>query len=44
MDSSPEAQSTQDTIHRTQVAQEEGRPNCGYLGPSQKEEQNTHGR
>jgi hypothetical protein len=31
---SPEAQNTQDTIHRPHEAQEEGRPRCGYFGPS----------
>ena len=30
----PEVQNTQDTIHRTHEAQEEGRPKCGYFGPS----------
>ena len=40
----PEAQNTQDTIHRPYEAQEEGRPKCGHFDPSEKEEQSTHGR
>jgi hypothetical protein len=31
VDISPKAQNTQETIHRPYKAQEEGRPNCGYL-------------
>ena len=31
---SPEAQNTQNTIHRPHEAQEEGRQKCGYFGPS----------
>ena len=31
---SPEAQNTQDTIHRPHEAQEEGRPKCDYFGTS----------
>jgi hypothetical protein len=44
VDISPEAQYTQDTIHRTHEAQEEGRPKCAYFGPSYKGKQNTYGR
>jgi hypothetical protein len=35
VDVSPEAQNTQDTIHKPQKTQEEGRPTCGYLDLSQ---------
>jgi hypothetical protein len=31
MDISPEAQNTQDTIHKTHESQEERRPKCGYF-------------
>jgi hypothetical protein len=31
VDISPEAQNTQDTIHKTHETQEEGRPTCGYF-------------
>jgi hypothetical protein len=34
VDISPEAQNTQDTIHRPNEAQEDGRPKCGYFNPS----------
>jgi hypothetical protein len=44
MDISPEARNFQDTIHKTHETQEEGRTKCGYLGPSQKGEQNIHGK
>jgi len=44
MDISPEAQNTQDSICKTHESQEVGRPKCGYYGPSEKGEQNTHGR
>ena len=40
---SPEVQNTQDTIHKPHEI-EEGRPQYEYLQPSQKGEQNTHGR
>ena len=36
MDISPKAQNKQDTIHRPQEAQEEGRPKCGCFGFSEK--------
>jgi hypothetical protein len=32
-DISPEAQSTQDIIHKPHETQEEGRPKCGYFDP-----------
>jgi hypothetical protein len=44
VDISPEAQNTQDTIHRTNEVQEEGRPKYGYFVPSEKSKQNTHGK
>ena len=31
---SPEAQNTQDTIHKPHETQEEGRPKCGHFDPS----------
>jgi hypothetical protein len=31
VDVSPEVQNTQDIIHRSYEAQEEGRPKCGFL-------------
>ena len=31
-------------MHRPHEAQEEGRPQYGYFGPSYKGEQNAHGR
>ena len=31
---SPKAWNTQDAIHRSHEAQKEGRPKCGYFGPS----------
>ena len=34
VDISPEAQNTQDTIHRLYETKEEGGPKCGYYGPS----------
>ena len=37
MDISPKALNTQDTIHRPHEAQEEGRPNCGCFGSSEKQ-------
>ena len=39
MDISPEAWTTQDTIHRPHETQEAGRPKCGYFSPSKKGEQ-----
>jgi hypothetical protein len=39
VDISPEAQNTQDTIHRPHEAQEEGRPKYRYFGPSLKGDQ-----
>jgi hypothetical protein len=32
----PEAQNTQDTIHRPRETQEEGRPKCVYFSSSKK--------
>ena len=43
MDISQVVQNTQDTIHRSYEAQEEGRPKCGYFDPSLKGKQNTMG-
>jgi hypothetical protein len=34
MDIIPEVQNTQDSIYRPHEAQEEGRPQRGYFGPS----------
>ena len=39
MDISPETWNTQDTIHISNYAQEEGRTKCGYSGPSKNGEQ-----
>ena len=39
---SPKALNTQDTIHRPQEAQEEGRPKYEYFDPYLKVDQNTH--
>jgi hypothetical protein len=44
VDISPKAWNTQNTIHRPYEAQEEERPKCGYFSPSEKGEQNAHGR
>jgi hypothetical protein len=44
VDFSLEAWNTQDIIHRPNEAQEVGRPKYGYVNPSLKGEQNTHGR
>jgi hypothetical protein len=44
LDISPEVQNIQDTIHRPLEAQEEGRPQYGYIGLFKKGEQNTYGR
>ena len=43
MDISPKDKNTQDTTHRPHVAQEEGRPKCGYFDPYWKVDQSTHG-
>ena len=40
----PKSSEYQDTIHRLNEAQEEGRPKYGYFGPSSKGEENTYGR
>ena len=42
MDISSKVQNTQDTIHRPQEAQEEGRPKCIYFDSYQKVDQNTY--
>jgi hypothetical protein len=34
VDISPEAWNTQDTIHKLNETQEEGRPKCGYFDSS----------
>jgi hypothetical protein len=44
VDINPEVWNMQDTIHRPNETEEEGRPKCGYFSPSWKGEQNTHGR
>jgi hypothetical protein len=43
VDINPEAQNTQDTIHKPHETKEERRPKCGYFDPSYIGEQNTHG-
>jgi hypothetical protein len=37
VDISPKSPNTQDKIHRQHEAKEEAIPQCGYLGPSKKE-------
>ena len=44
MDIIPEAWNTQDTICKTYETQEERRSKYGYFDPSQKGEENTHGK
>jgi hypothetical protein len=44
VDISLKACNTQEIIHKSLEAQEEGRSKCGCICPSQKGEQNTHGR
>ena len=43
MDINLESQNTQDTTHKPRETGKEGRPKCGYLDPSFKGNQYTHG-
>ena len=41
VDIRPKAQNKKDTIHRPNEVQEEGRPKCGYVGPSMEGDTET---